>query len=195
MSAGTVSADRFALAEAYRQAEREGALARYWKRHWQRADELATWLSEDELPSLTEEQGRALYRASGGSRSKDFAVNPIAEVRDTLDFLLYDSITLEARFNECVSEMGAYRLAGAGKEFISYLLCLRQPGLLAVWNPAAERTLRRLGLYPKTLGKGHLGLRYLDLLDGLQRVRTMHGLADYREVDEFCYFVSRLGKS
>ena len=110
--------DRYELAQAYRQAEREGALARYWKRRWQRAAEMAAWLSEDELPSLTAEQGMVLYRASGGSRSKEFAANPATEVRDTLDFLLYDTITLEARFNECVADGGAYKLEGVGKEFV-----------------------------------------------------------------------------
>ncbi len=193
MRAPTAAVDRYQLVDAYRQADREGALTRYRKRHWQRADELAAWLSEEDLPSLTKEQGLALYRASGGNRSKDFAVNPLTEVKDTLDFLLYDSITLEARFNECVSAGGAYKLGGAGKEFVSYLLCLRQPSLLAVWNPAAERSLRRLELYPKMLNKGHWGLRYLDLLDALQRVRAQYALDDYREVDQFCYFVSRYG--
>ncbi len=194
MIAKASTIDRSELAESYRQAkqaEGDGTLVRYWKRRWQRAEEMATWLSEAALPSLTLEQELALYRASGGNQSKDFAANPLTEVRDALDFLLYDSITLEARFNECVSAAGAYKLAGAGKEFVSYLLCLRQPTLLAAWNPAAERSLRRLGLYPKTMARGHWGLRYLDLLDALQRVRAQYGLADYREVDEFCYFLSR----
>lgn len=194
MIAKAAAVDRSELAESYRQAKGAGGddrLARHWKRRWQRAEEMAAWLSEAALPALTLEQGRALYRASGGNQSRDFAANPLTEIRDVLDFLLYDSITLEARFNECVSAAGAYKLDGAGKEFVSYLLCLRQPGLLAAWNPAAERSLRRLGLYPRTMARGHWGLRYLDLLDALQQVRTQYGLSDYREVDQFCYFLSR----
>ena len=191
MRASLTSVDWGQLQAGYHQTAADGQMARYQVRRWQRAAEMAGWLAEGQLSSLTAEQGLALYRAAGGSRSKDFAANPPAEIRDSLDFLLYDSITLEARFNECVAEGGAYKLAGAGKEFASYLLCLRQPNLLAVWNPASERALRRLGLHPGTLNKGHWGLRYLDLLDALQRVRTRLGLADYPEVDRFCYFVSR----
>ena len=179
------------LAAAYGAALDQGELTRYRQRRWAEAGAWAGWLSPEELPALTAPQALTLYRASGGNRSKVFAANPIAEIRDTLDFLLYDTITLEARFNECVSEGGAYKLDGAGKEFVSYLLCLGQSRLLAVWNPAAERSLRCLGRYPGTLSKGHWGLRYLDLLDALQRVRTQYGLADYREVDQFCYFLSR----
>lgn len=185
--------DRFQLAQAYRETAQTGTLARFWKRRWERAPEMAGWLEESQLPSLDERQTMTLYRASGSGKAKEFAANPLAEVRDTLDFLLYDTITLEARFNECVAGDGAYKLAGAGKEFISYLLCLKQPGLLGVWNTAAERALRRLDRYPRGLARGHWGLRYMDLLEASHRLRPEYGLADFREVDEFCYFVSRQG--
>ena len=191
MTVANLPIDRFQLAQAYRETAQTGALASFWKRRWSRAVEVAEWLDQSRLPSLTEKQAVALYRASGGSKPREFASNPLPEIFDALDFLLYDIITLEARFNECVAEDGAYKLAGAGKEFASYMLCLRQPGLLGVWNPSAERALRRLGRYPKGLNKGHLGLRYMDLLDAAQRLRPEFGLADFREVDEFCYFVSR----
>ena len=191
MTVANLPADRFQLAQAYRETAQTGALASFWKRRWSQAAVMAEWLDQNQLPSLTEKQALALYRASGGSKPKEFSGNPLAEIFDTLDFLLYDTITLEARFNECVAEDGAYKLAGAGKAFASYILCLRQPGLLGVWNPSAERALRRLGRYPKGLNKGHLGLRYMDLLDAVQRLRPEFGLADFREVDEFCYFVSR----
>ncbi|MYC30691.1 MAG: hypothetical protein F4X65_11485 [Chloroflexi bacterium] len=189
------SSERFELAQGYRETAQTGALARYWKRRWEKSEEMAAWLSPASLPSLSEEQSLALYRASGCRNHREFSANPPEEVNDTLDFLLYDTITLEARFNECVSDAGAYKLAGAGKEFISYLLCLRQPGLLAVWNPAAERALRRLGRYPKGLARGHWGLRYMDLLEATHGLRPEYGLADFREVDEFCYFVDRRARA
>ena len=185
--------DRFQLAQAYRETAQTGTLARYWKRRWERSPEMAGWLEESQLSSMDERQAITLYRASGGSKAKEFAANPLAEIRDTLDFLLYDTITLEARFNECVSGDGAYKLAAAGKEFVSYLLCLKQPGLLGVWNTSAERALRRLDRYPRGLARGHWGLRYMDLLEAAHRLRPEYGLADFREVDEFCYFVSRQG--
>jgi hypothetical protein len=140
------------------------------------------------------DQALCLYRASGGTRCRQFQTNPIEEIRDSLDFLLYDTITLEGRFEECVSEQGAYRLAGAGKGFMSYLLCLRDPSLFGIWNPNVERALRLLNLYPPTMGRGHLGLGYLDLLDVLQEVKRRVGLADFAAVDEFCYGLARAAK-
>ena len=195
MTSGLLHIDRYWLAQTYRETAQTGALADFWKRRWSRSREMAGWLVQERLAGLDERQAKALYRAAGGSKGRDFASNPLADIADTIDFLLYDTITLEARFNECVSEGGAFKLSGAGKEFISYLLCLQQPGLLAVWNQGTERALRRLGRFPRGLAKGHLGLRYMDLLEAAGRLRPEFGLADFREVDEFCYFVGRLAAS
>ena len=51
-----------------------------------------------------------------------------------------------------------------------------------------------LEIFPKTLRKGHLGLRYLDLLETMQPVRQQLGLADFRSVDEFAYALSQPAK-
>ena len=193
MNTTSPSLNRFDLAQAYRETAQTGVLAAYWKRRWRRSTELAGWLSEDHLPSLAEQEALTLYRASGSGKAKEFIDNGLADIVETIDFLLYDTITLEARFNECVAEGGAYKLTGAGKEFASYLLCLKQPTLLAVWNPASERGLRRLDRYPRSMSAGHWGLRYLDLLDSANRLRPEFGLADFREVDEFFYFITRRG--
>jgi len=183
------------LRDSYGEALRLGQLMRYRKRRWDQALEFAAWLSEKDLPSLSLDQALTLYRASGSNRIAEFETNPIEEVRDSLDFLLYDTIKLEGRFSECASDGGAYKLAGAGKQFVSYLMCLRDSTLFAVWNRSTEGALKLLGMYPATLRDGDLGLRYLDLLDVLQRVRRQLGLAHFQAVDEFCYMVSRRDKT
>jgi hypothetical protein len=180
---------QLALLESYQRAVELGQLEGYRQRRWRRAEEFVNWLTPAVLPSLSMQQALALYRASGGNRSGEFKTNAIEEIRDSLDFLLYDTIKLEGRFDECVSDEGAYRLSGAGKGFMSYLLCLRDSTLFAVWNTHAERALRWWGLYPETLKKGPLGIRYLDFLDALQRLRQQLGLADFRLVDEFAYYI------
>ena len=194
MGNGTGSAKWLVHWEAYQQALRLGQLEAYRQRRWQRSGEFFTWLDQSNLPNLTMEQSLVLYRASGGGKTGEFKANPIREIRDSLDFLLFDTIMLEERFGECASREGAYNLAGTGKEFYSYLLCLRNPALFAVWHSHAERALRRLEIFPQSLRKGHLGLRYLELLESLQPVRQQLGLADFRAVDEFAYTLSKPGK-
>ena len=127
----------------------------------------------------------------GGQTGQRFGANPIADVRDAVDFLLYDTIKLENRFEECATESGGFGLAGAGKEWPSYLLTLREPTLFAPWSPHTERTLRRLGMLPSGFRNGHPGLCYIDLLDTLGILARRLRLPDFRSLDEFCYLNGR----
>ena len=179
------------LRRIYDEASASGKLDSYRKRRWNRAAEFAGWLEPDALTALSPEQALRLYRASGGRESGAFSANSIEEVRDSLDFLLYDTIKLEGRFDECVSSDGAYKLAGAGKEFISWLLCLRAPTLFCVWNTNAEKMLRRAGAYPSAMKRGPEGIRYLDLLEALGRLGSQTGLPNFMAVDEMAWLSTR----
>ena len=163
----------------------------YRRKKWSRSAEFHQWLQEDTLPELKMEQALDLYRASGGRDAAGFKSNSIEEIRDGVDFLLYDNIKLEGRFDECAATEGAYRMAGAGKEFPSYLLCLSNPGLFAVWNANAEGLLKRAGLLSAGIKRGPMGIRYLDLLEALNQVRARSGRHDFREIDELAYQAAR----
>ena len=177
--------------QAYREALSDGRLDAYVKRRWRRSEEFAGWLTQESLPILSLEQASALYRASGGRKSQEFRSNLIEDIRDSLDFLLFDTIGLETRFAECASTTGAYYLAGAGREFTSYAMCVADPSLFAFWGSHSENALRRLGAYPANFNKGHLGLSYLDLLNAFHAVRLRLGLTDFRAVDELAFLVTR----
>ena len=180
-----------ALGRAFRGAEDEPRLAKYRRRKWARSMEFAGWIDEAALPSLTMEQALSLYGALGGTHRQSFNNNPIEEIRDSMDFLLFDTVKLEGRFQECADEAGAFKLAGAGKDFVSYLLCLSEPRLFAVWNASAEKSLRKLDLDSGALRRGPMGIRYIDLLEGSELVLKRLGLADFRSVDEFFYWLSK----
>ena len=180
-----------ALRRLYDDACETGALDAYRRRRWSRAWEFSSWLEQDALAVLSTEQALRLYRASGGRDSAAFSSIPAEEIRDSLDFLLYDTIKLEGRFDECASPDGAYRLAGAGGEFVSWLLCLRNPTLFCVWNANAERMLRRAGAFPSGMRQGPVGIRYLDMLESLGRLGAQTGLPDFIAVDEAAWLSGR----
>ncbi len=167
----------------------------YRRKKWSRSAEFHQWLEEDTLPGLEMDQALDLYRASGGRDTAGFKSNTIEDIRDGLDFLLYDNIKLEGRFDECAAPEGAYRMAGAGKEFPSYLLCLSDPGLFGVWNANAEVLLKQAGLLPASIKRGPIGIRYLDLLEALNQVRARSGRRDFREIDELAYQAARTKSS
>ena len=166
-------------------------LLNYRRKKWLRSGEFCQWLKQEELLTLTKDQAIELYRASGGRDISQFKTNTIEDIRDGLDFLLYDNIKLEGRFDECAASEGAYRMAGTGKEFPSYLLCLSNPGLFGVWNANAEELLKRTGLLPSSIKRGPLGIRYLDILGALNQVRARAGHRDFREIDELAYQAAR----
>lgn len=172
-------------------APNAGHLGAYRKKRWGRAGDFVGWLEQSSLESLESRQSTALYRASGGRESAQFNSNSLADIRDALDFLLYDTLKLEGRFDECAGTDGAYKLLGAGKEFASYLLCLSNPALFGVWNANAERLLRRAGALPKTVNEGPMGIRYLDILEGLAALRRELGFEDFREIDELAFLTAR----
>ena len=180
------------LRRLYDEAVESGTLDTYRRRRWSRAAEFAGWLEQDAIESLQPEQALRLLRASGGRDSASFTGNSIEDLRDSLDFLLYDTIKLEGRFDECAAPGGAYKLAGAGHEFVSWLLCLRNPSLFCVWNGNAERMLRRAGSYPGAMKRGPEGIRYLDLLEALGRLGSQAGLPNFIAVDESAWLVARL---
>ena len=188
-------ADWNALSVAYHEAVNSGELKAFRRRRWGYTDDPYVWLVQDALPTLSQFQADALYRAAGGRHITRFRSNPIEEVRDAVDFLLYDTIKLENRFEECALDTGGFGLSGAGREWPSYLLTVRDPNLFAPWSPHTERTLRRLGMLPPGLRNGHPGLCYIDLLDALQAVRVRLSLPDFRAVDEFCYFNGRISRT
>ena len=166
-------------------------LLNYRRKKWLRSGEFCQWLKQDELLTLTKDQAIELYRASGGRDISQFKTNTIEDIRDGLDFLLYDNIKLEGRFDECAASEGAYRMAGTGKEFPSYLLCLSNPGIFGVWNANAETLLKQTGLLPSTIKRGPIGIRYLDVLGSLNQVRSRTGRQDFREIDELAYQAAR----
>jgi hypothetical protein len=176
-----------ALAAGFQEAAGGDTLEKFRRRRWGEATGAATWLEQEHIPSLSEQQALTLFRAAGGRQVARFRTNPIEEIRDAVDFLLYDTIKLESRFDECASPDGGFGLSGAGREWPSYLLTLRESRLFAPWSPHTERALRRMGLFSPHLKRGHVGLCYLELLDILEYVRARLGLPDLRAVDEFCY--------
>lgn len=164
---------------------------------WDRIEQFQGWLQQGALPHLTLEQAYTLYSASGGRKAKEFRANSAEEVRDSIDFLLYDPLSLDGRFSECVDPEGAYTLKGCGKSFVSYLLCVSYPQLFGHWSSYSDRSLSMLGMArPKArkMAQGQ-GTTYVQYLDVLWSVRKAAGMADFPELDRFLWWLAKEGKS
>ena len=164
---------------------------------WDRIGQFQGWLQQSALPHMTLEQAQTLYSASGARKGKEFKANSLEEVRDSIDFLLYDPLSLDGRFSECVDPEGAYTLKGCGKSFVSYLLCLRYPQLFGHWSSYSDRSLSMLGMArPKArkMAQGQ-GTTYVQYLDLLWSVRKAAGMPDFPELDKFMWWLAKEGKA
>jgi hypothetical protein len=179
------------LVSRYAEAIATGVLDAYINRTFSKAPTFSQSIDETQLQFLTTEQSLSLYRSSGGRKTVEFKKNSIEDIRDTIDFLLYDNIKLEGRFYECVSDLGAYKLSGSSKEFISYLLHLKNPLLFGIWNQSSEKSLKLLGWDTANLKKGPWGIRYIDLLDMSHRIQSRFRLQDLRSVAQFNHWITR----
>ena len=160
-------------------------------RRWKRATEFHGWLQQDVVLELTIGQARELYRAGGGRKIGEFNTNSLKEIRDAIDFLLNDPLSLEGRFSECVNQGSAYALNGCGKEFASYLLSIKEPHLLGVWSTYSEKALALLGFTiprKRNVSPGTKYVQYIDLLWGMRRATA---LEDFQELDRFLYWLVR----
>ncbi len=164
---------------------------------WDRIGQFQGWLQQGALPDLSLDQAHLLYSASGGRKGKEFKANTLEEVRDSIDFLLYDPLSLDGRFSECVDPEGAYTLKGSGKSFVSYLLCVRYPQLFGHWSSYSDRSLSMLGMArPKArkMAQGQ-GTTYVQYLDLLWSVRKAAGMVDFPELDRFLWWLAKEGKA
>ncbi len=164
---------------------------------WDKASQFQVWLQQDALPNLTQEQANSLYSASGARKGKEFKTNSLEETCESLEFLLYDPLSLDGRFSECADPEGAYALKGCSKSFVSYLLCLRYPQLFGHWSSYSDRSLSMLGITrPKARksaeGQGTTYVQYLDLL---WSVRRGTGMADFQELDRFLWWLAKKDKA
>ncbi len=167
------------------------------KERWDRIEQFQGWLQQSALPHLTLEQAQALYSASGGRKGKEFRANSLEEIRDSIDFLLYDPLSLDGRFSECVDAEGAYTLKGCGKSFVSYLLCIRYPQLFGHWSAYSDRALSILGMgRPKArkMAQGQ-GTTYVQYLDLLWSVRKAAGMPDFPALARFLWWLAKEGKA
>ncbi len=164
-----------------------GQLEKLRQRKWGRSAAVLELLEERRVETLSPEDAYRLYRGlpiSQGKR-KAFLGNPIQDIRDSLWFLLYGEAPYEIRVWELLDDLGGYRLAGADRQLISALLCLKEPWLYGLANARVDRALRRLRLAPSLDRNESNAGKFQKTQESLWRLRTAAGFPDLTVTDDF----------
>jgi outer membrane protein assembly factor BamB/thermostable 8-oxoguanine DNA glycosylase len=117
------------------------------------------------------------------------ATRDMPKLRETIAFLLNESIDIKTRINEVLKGNGRYKIAGMGKNLATAILHVFKPDKYAIWNNRVEDALKKFGLLPRL--SGDLGEHYLKLNQVLTDLKTKLN-TDLTTVDMFMYYISSL---
>ena len=164
-----------------------GQLEKLRQRKWGRSAAVVELLEERRVETLSPEDAYRLYRGLPipQDKRKAFLGNPIQDIRDSFWFLLYGEAPYEIRVWELLDDLGGYRLAGADRQLISALLCLKEPWLYGLDNARVDRALRRLRLAPSFDRSESNAGKFQKTQESLWRLRTAAGFPDLTVTDDF----------
>ncbi|MGI5818084.1 MAG: hypothetical protein ACOX9R_08295 [Armatimonadota bacterium] len=92
-------------------------------------------------------------------------------LRDTLGFLLDESIPIEERLND-IRGGGDHAIKGLGRSVITPIMLIVYPDKYAVLNSKVERALEKYGIFPEADSFGELYVRVNEIVNGLARQHT-----------------------
>ncbi|MGC8620234.1 MAG: hypothetical protein ACP5LA_07040, partial [Thermoplasmata archaeon] len=118
--------------------------AKTWiQQRWEDHKRWKEWIDINKLNNLSDDElkNRFLeYFNEGAGRHpfnhiyRDRIVRDINKFRETMKFLLDESIPVKERLNEILNKNGAYHIEGIGKGFATSILMDLDPYRYATWN-------------------------------------------------------------
>jgi len=182
--------DKFvASEEAQRWKEKRWKYHKRWK-EWIDPNKLDT-LSDDELKRrfleyFNEGAGRHPFNAI----YRDRIVRDIKKFRETMKFLLNESIPVRERLNEILNKDGRFHIEGIGKALATSILMDLDPQKYATWNNKTNMGLEALGLTPQFARGDDWGTKYEKVMEILRHIKDLKLELSFLEVDHFLHIVS-----
>ena len=148
-------------------------------------------LSDDELKNkfleyFNEGAGRHPFNAI----YRDRIVRDISKFKETVNFLIDESVHVERRLNEILNDNGRHRIEGIGKGLATSILMDLNPQKYAIWNNKTNMGLEALGLAPQFVWGDDWGTRYEKVMEVIRYIRDLKPELSFLEVDHFLHIVS-----
>ena len=160
-----------------------------WK-GWIDPDKVGT-LSDDELKNkfleyFNEGAGRHPFNAV----YRDRIVRDITKFKETINFLIDESIPVKKRLNKVLNADGRYHIEGIGKGLATSILMDLNPQKYATWNNKTNMGLEALGLTPQFTRGDDWGTRYEKVIEVITHIKSLKLELSFLEVDHFLHIVS-----
>lgn len=169
--------------------ERRAAAHKEWK----------AWLHPRKIGSMPDDKLRELfldYFNRGAGRHgfnpiyRDRIVRDKGRFRETLGFLLDESVPVQQRLDSVVDRAGAHHIDGMGKGLATSLLMDLDATRHVTWNNKTNMGLAALGIEPHFDRGASYGERYMRVLDTLTHIRSQRAGLTFLDVDLFMHVVS-----
>lgn len=174
------------------------AEAQEWiNKRWEDHGRWKEWIAPEKIDNLSDEELKTkffeYYNKGAGrhpfdARWRNKITEDMAKFRETLKFLLDETIPLEHRLNEVLNSDGTYHINGMGKALVTSLLMDLNLDKYSTWNGKTEISLKVLGLMPN--GNGSFGEKYELIMDILTHIRDLSPNISFLEIDHFEHIIS-----
>jgi hypothetical protein len=157
------------------------------------------WIDPAKIGTLSNEElkNRFLeYFNEGAGRHpfnaiyRDRIVRDITKFKETINFLVNESIPAKKRLNEVLNAGGRYHIEGIGKGLTTSILMDLNLQKHATWNNKTNMGLEALGLIPQFTRGDDWGTRYEKVMEVITHIKSLKPELSFLEVDHFLHIVS-----
>lgn len=174
-----------------------------WRpRRMERHQYNSNWIELGKISTMADQELKAKfleYFGGGEGRQslnqiwRDRIVRDLTKFRDMLIYLLDENITVEKRFSNVVNNQGDKHIGGVGKALASAFLMDFNLQKYCIWNNKTEMGFSVLGWKLPYQSSDDEGVKYVNVLDELRKLRDEIGSElnlDYDEIDNFLHWIA-----
>lgn len=177
-------------------SETRKRLLEYRKR---KLEENHKWIQPDVIQKMSDEELEKkfldYYKEGGGRQNlnqiyRDRIIRDKKRFRETLLYLLDESIDIKKRLDDILNKKSKYHIEGFGKAITTSFLMDYKPEKYCIWNNKTEMGFSALGIQP--FENESFGTAYLKVLEKLKELINLKPELnlDFIEIDLFLHTIS-----
>ncbi|MDV2495789.1 MAG: endonuclease NucS [bacterium] len=157
------------------------------------------WVNQETVQKLSDEELKQRfleYFHAGAGRHpfnhiyRDRIIRDPKKFRDTLTFLLDETISLKERINEVLNKNGKHHIEGLGRGLTTSLLMDLNPQQYVTWNNKTDKGLETLGCQPSFERGDDWGTKYEKILEAIREIQSLNPQSNFLEIDHFLHIVA-----
>ena len=177
-----------------------------WRRDWYNNNQKwREWINPAKFAQLSLQEvkdafseyiNKGMGRYTSIPIHREKIIKDMNKLRETIRFLLNESIPVRERINKSLLSGENFYIAGLGQQTVTSILMDLDPQKYATWNTTTNKALKFLGRFPKIPWGSDKGAKYEKIIESIKQIGNLKPELNNVEIDHFFYFVSstKVGK-